>query len=236
MVVEEDTMKVIIFDVKGKVAHFRRPDTTSTQLTYPFITPTAVKGLVGAILGIEDFITNDKIGIQVLNPVRAVAQQMSMLGKDSGSTFNRPTTIELLVNPAYRIYYMGEEYGEQLASFLQKQHAVYPTYLGSAYALTKPILYDIRENVRNIGNINQPIQTKTVIPTRIIRSLQFQQDRQYSRAGGFLRFYKGDRTFEQSIDFIYEQEGKSISFILDTEALSSDIQLIDVGGEAVCLF
>ena len=115
-----------------------------------------------------------------------------------------------------------------------EQHAVYHLSR-KRICINETYFHDI-ENVRNIGNINQPIQTKTVIPTRIIRSLQFQQDRQYSRAGGFLRFYKGDRTFEQSIDFIYEQEGKSISFILDTEALSSDIQLIDVGGEAVCLF
>ena len=77
MVVEKQ-MKTIIFDLQGEMAHFRRPDTTSTQLTYPFITPTAIKGLVGAILGIEDFVTNDKIGIQLLNPVRTIAQQMSM--------------------------------------------------------------------------------------------------------------------------------------------------------------
>ena len=42
-----------------------------------------------------------------------VAQQMSMLG-NSGSSFNRPTSIELLVNPAYRIYYAGEEHVEDL--------------------------------------------------------------------------------------------------------------------------
>ena len=124
MVVEEDTMKVIIFDVKGKVAHFRRPDTTSTQLTYPFITPTAVKGLVGAILGIEDFITNDKIGIQVLNPVRAVAQQMSMLGKDSVQLL---IVKRLLTTHSQPIaFIIWEEYGEQLASFFRTACGISP--------------------------------------------------------------------------------------------------------------
>jgi len=40
-------MKGLAFDIKGSIAHFRRPDTTATQMTYPFITPTAVRGLVG---------------------------------------------------------------------------------------------------------------------------------------------------------------------------------------------
>ena len=63
-------MKAVIFDVTGTIAHFRRPDTTATQLTYPFITPTAAKGLVGAILGITDFVTQDQLGIRLLRPVR----------------------------------------------------------------------------------------------------------------------------------------------------------------------
>ena len=133
-------MKAVVFDIKGKIAHFRRPDTTVTQLTYPFITPLAAKGLVGAILGITDFVTKDKVGIQLLSPVRTSVQQLSMLGE--GGTFNRPTTIEYLVNPSYRIYYVGNEYVHELYSSLKKQQSVYPTYLGVAYALTFPQLID----------------------------------------------------------------------------------------------
>ena len=111
-------MKVVVFDVKGDIGHFRRPDTTATHLTYPFIPPTAVKGLVGAILGIEDFVTNDKIGIQILSEVNMVSQQMSML--KMGNTFNRPTTVQLLINPAYRIYYSGDEYVDELENGTQE--------------------------------------------------------------------------------------------------------------------
>ena len=110
-------MKVIVFDVKSSVGHFRRPDTTATQLTYPFMPPTAAKGLVGAILGISDFTTNDKVGIELRSKVRLVSQQLSLL-HNGGSTF-RPTTIQLLVEPAYRIYYCGDEYANQLETFLK---------------------------------------------------------------------------------------------------------------------
>ena len=50
-----------------------------------------------------------------------------MLGKDSGN-IQSTTTVELLVNPPYRIYYVGDEY-EELAERLKKQY-VYHAYLG----------------------------------------------------------------------------------------------------------
>lgn len=227
-------MIALAFDVKGKLAHFRRPDTTATHMTYPFITPTAARGLVGAILGIEDFTTNDKIGIQLLNPVISVAQQMSMLGKDGG-TFNRPTTIELLINPAYRIFYIGNEYGDQLLLSLKEDSAVYPTYLGSAYALTKPVFFKEYNQIKDIRNSATHLNTKTVIPISIIKDIQFESDRDYSRAGGFMLNYKGNRTFEKSIDFIYERSGKPITFELASDVLSSDIQVVQLEEEIVCL-
>ncbi|WP_339063930.1 CRISPR-associated protein Cas5 [Tepidibacillus marianensis] len=230
-------MKAVIFELKGSIAHFRRPDTTATHLTYPFITPTAAKGIVGAILGIEDFMTNDKIGIQLLSPVHTVTQQMSMIGKDAGNTFNRPTTIELIVNPYYRIYYAGKEYSEQLHDFLMKNHAVYPVYLGSAYALSKPLLNEVYQevNLEIVGN--SLIETKTIIPTSIVKELHFQQDHYYSRAGGFMYKYKGQRVFEQSINFLYEKEGRSITFtpVVNINE-DSEINIVRLGEEYVCLF
>ncbi|MHB1652782.1 MAG: CRISPR-associated protein Cas5 [Desulfitobacteriaceae bacterium] len=228
-------MKGLAFDIKGSIAHFRRPDTTATQMTYPFITPTAAKGLVGAILGIEDFVTQDRIGIELLNPVRTVAQQMSMLGKDAGSAFNRPTTIELLVNPSYRIYYSGNEYTDLLLDYLVNEKAVYVTYLGTAYALTKPVLYQTYPEVSYITeNDGKGIEVKTVVPTALIKEIVLKTDRYYCRAGGYLYEYKGNRTFEKSIDFLYEKDGKAISFIPKLDTLL-DLKLAMFGENLICL-
>lgn len=226
-------MKAVVFDVKGSIAHFRKPDTTSTQLTYPFITPTAIKGLVGAILGIEDFVTQDKVGLRLLRPVRTVAQQMSMLGKD-GNTFNRPTTIELVVNPAYRIYYAGGEFVETLDQFLRKGHAVYPLYLGCAYCLTWPRWQATYEQVDPV-TLDKPVETGTVVPSRIIKELILKDGHSYSRAGGFLHHYKGQRVFEKSIDFIYERNGRNITFI-PHDNMDDEIDLVRIGEEIVCLY
>lgn len=206
-------MKSVIFDVKGTIAHFRRPDTTATQLTYPFITPIAAKGLIGAVLGITDFMTRDQVGIQLLNPVRTSAQQLSMLGKDGGTSFNRPTTMELLVNPAYRIYYTGDEYVDELRDRLQGKCSVYHTYLGVAFAFTFPEFVGYDNDVQPIID-DSIIETYSVVPTCIIDELIIEDNRYYSRAGGFMKDYLGERRFEKSISFIYEKDNKSIKFRL----------------------
>lgn len=228
-------MKGVVFDVQGDLAFFRRPDTTNTQLTYPFMTPTAIKGLVGAILGIEDFVTDDRVGLSLLAPVRVVAQQLSMLGKDSGSsTFNRPTSIELVVSPAYRIYYAGHSHVEQLADYLKNEKSVYPTYLGSAFAITKPVFVDEVNEVAPI-EAEDEIESVTVVPTRFIESFKPEPGKNYSRAGGFMHRYLGNRTFERSVDFLFERSGRPIRFRPRRDIAEEDGMLCRFGEDVVCL-
>lgn len=205
------SLKIVSFDIKSSVAHFRRPDTTATQLTYPFIPPTVAKGLVGAILGIEDFTTTDKIGIQLLSEMRMVSQQLSLLGKGGGSTFNRPTTIQLLVEPAYRLYYAGEQYTDELEHLLQNKQSVYTTYLGSAYALTTPTYVDTWELPELTPN-EQICAALSVVPVSLIKELIMEDGYFYQRASGFMKDYQGNRTFEKSVDFIFEPKGEKLKF------------------------
>ena len=226
-------MKSVVFDVKGALAHFRRPDTTATQLTYPFITPLAAKGLVGAILGITDFTTQDRVGIQLLRPVSTSAQQLSMLGKDGGSSFNRPTTMELLVNPAYRLYYTGDEYVEELIKSLKNKHSVYHTYLGVAFAFTCPELIQYYEEVEIVSD-EEVIEPYSIVPTNMIQELIIEEERYYSRAGGFMKDYLGERRFEKSISFIYEKDGRSIKFQLKRDDCEGCL-VAQIGDKRICL-
>ena len=223
-------MKVVVFDVKGQVGHFRRPDTTATHLTYPFIPPTAAKGLVGAILGIEDFVTKDMVGIQLLSEVNMVSQQMSML--KMGNTFNRPTTVQLLINPAYRIYYAGEEYTDELEKRLKNKQSVYHTYLGSAYGLTTPI-YRETMNLENWNSDHEFQTAKTVMHVSAIDEIKVEEGLYYQRASGFMLEYYGERTFGKSIDFIYEQKGKGI--VCKPQTNKENYTMLDLDGEIVCL-
>src|ERR1700676_851306 len=111
---------VLVFDVRAPLAHFRRPDTLGTHASYPFITRTALRGLAASILGRTSLPPEVRAGVRLMKPVRTVAQELSMHGKtwEAGRgpphPFQRPTAIELVVEPHYRIYY-GGPYLEELS-------------------------------------------------------------------------------------------------------------------------
>ena len=206
-------MKLLVFDLKGNIAHFRRPDTTATHATYPFITRTALRGLLGSILGLAHWEGEAWTGIQLLSPVSTRAQQLSLLGKGyfagGAMSFNRPTSIELVINPYYRIYYHGESFNE-LCEHIEQGLAIYHTYLGSAFALTKPRFVEVLE-VEEMPP-ERAIESITVIPSHIVTNLEIQPGHQYVRAGGIPYHSLGEHHYEGTMNFIYERSGYPIRF------------------------
>ena len=234
-------MKVLVFDLQAKLAHFRRPDTTSTHVTYPFITRTALRGMLGSILGMEEFCGEAWTGIQLLSPVKTVSQELSLLGKGflggGGDSFNRPTSIELVVNPHYRIYYQGEHL-EELAAAIREQRSGYHTYLGSAFALTVPRYVNVVEMqmVPLDEAKTKELHSCTVVPVQIIRQLSVHPQVQYGRVGGILYESIGGRRFRGAVHVVYEVEGKPVHFYPRSSA-SPEVRILASGQEeVVCLW
>lgn len=64
------TLPIIIFRYSGKYAHFRRPYTNVSSLSYPFPPRPTISGLLGAILGIQknkvaETFDNEKLKVAV---------------------------------------------------------------------------------------------------------------------------------------------------------------------------
>jgi CRISPR-associated protein Cas5h len=208
-------MKVLVFDLKGDIGHFRRPDTTATHATYPFVTRTALRGMLGSILGLPEFLAEGWAGIELLSPVKTSVQQLSLLGKGflgSGPAFNRPTAIELVVKPHYRIYYHGE-YQEELTRSIAAGESTYHTYLGSAFALTVPRFVDeIDCKELPQGQLQGILNTTGVVPTHIVGKLHLKPGIQYARVGGMQYEYLGERRFRGTINLIWEVNGCQVAF------------------------
>lgn len=212
-------MSLVIFETRGSLAHFRRPDTLGTHATYPFITRTALHGLIASVLGRQTLPDNTRCGIRLLSPVRAVTQELSLHGKTwtagSGAeaTFSRPTAIELLVNPAYRLFYDGE-LAEELVQRLAQSHSHYHTYLGTAYCLTVPRLVQAvaADGVQGVTPEGGQLESTTVIPAAAVERLHSQAGRQYARVGGMLYQHLGKRRFRGTINLLYEVQGQPIRF------------------------
>ncbi|MCL5292692.1 MAG: CRISPR-associated protein Cas5 [Actinobacteria bacterium] len=216
-------MGVLVFDVRSDIAHFRRPDTLGTHASYPFITRTALHGLVASILGLEALPEMPLCGVRLLSQVKSIAHELSFLGKGwvgGGHDFNRPTAIELIVKPHYRIYYHGPLEGE-LAELIREKRSYYHTYLGSAYCLTIPEYQAQYEDSEAtiFDPTDQFITCSTVLPVNAVRELHTQEAREYARVGGMLYEHLGNRRFRGSINLIYEVHGQPIVF---APALSFD--------------
>lgn len=237
--------EVLVFSLKGALAHFRQPDTTATHATYPFPPRPTIHGLLASILGInfdigegEAFLQeNHLVGLALLNPVRTVSAQMSMHGKGftSGSgTFNRLTTIELLVSPHYLVYYTGSRLGE-LAQRIKSGQSVYHTYLGSAYCLTFPTYQGLYQAAKVVPD-GKPLNLSTVIPQEAVQEVAFEPGDNYAVARALPYRHIGGRIFEQTINVLYETNGRPLRIIAEQNRKINCKFAAIPGGKVICLW
>ncbi|MDM8557484.1 type I-B CRISPR-associated protein Cas5b [Candidatus Parabeggiatoa sp. HSG14] len=147
-------MRCIVFEVKGEYAQFKKPYSPMSPVTYPFPPPTAVMGLLGAIIGYEKHEYHERLGWQSLRiavslrqPVQVFRTSINLLNTKNGTdTFFRPKVdkdthiqvpFEFLKFPHYRIYVSGllEKAMNELAKNLQMGCTAFTPVLGLASCL-----------------------------------------------------------------------------------------------------
>ena len=139
-------MKVLSFMMNGRFAHFCAPYTNVYRLTQPCPTKTAIMGFVGSVLGIEkdDLSLHQKIqcGVEICSEYRTISIPYLTRKGFPGSSKNKEssrTSVEVIVNPKYRVYITGE--GEllpkiqQLQQLMLRQESVFTPYLGIAQCI-----------------------------------------------------------------------------------------------------
>ncbi|HSA05820.1 MAG TPA: type I-B CRISPR-associated protein Cas5b [Candidatus Gastranaerophilales bacterium] len=143
-------MKALKFEIWGEFAHFRKPYTTSSPLTFPFPTRPALAGIISAIIGLpknNDTCQNEQsyIGICLKNSVKkmrlginlSLAPGVSAMKTgyyDVQKQSNRMPQIryEYLKDPYYIVYFSHEDETiyNKLKEHLQNHTSVYTPYLG----------------------------------------------------------------------------------------------------------
>lgn len=137
-------MKILIFDVSGEFAHFRKFNTTSSPLTYTIPTRTAVTGLLGAILGIGrevfyDHFLKEKasVAIQVLKPIRKQGYGFNLINTKEGMYRIKNRTqvrFEFVADPAYRVFFTQSDPAllANLKERIERKDFTFQPYLGLA--------------------------------------------------------------------------------------------------------
>lgn len=156
-------MKCLVFKVRGDYARFRKSYTTTSALTYLLIHPVAVRGLIGAVLGInrEELYekTKDiKVAVQVINEIKKDMQSFNLINmKSSDKIFRFPSNVEFLRDVKYRIFIKADEnIISELEKSLKQGEFVFTPYLGASEHIAK-IEYEGVYNCEKLPNGNHQV-------------------------------------------------------------------------------
>jgi len=146
-------LEILIFDLSGKMAHFRKYYTNSSSLTYYFPPRTVIIGLIAGLIGKErdsyyEIFSKDKayVGISVKSNIKKIIQTVNYIWAEKLSDLNlskgQHTQIPLeIITPQnfddsikYRIYFYHKENEiyERIIDAVKNKKIVYPPYLGIA--------------------------------------------------------------------------------------------------------
>ncbi|MBI9031135.1 type I-B CRISPR-associated protein Cas5 [bacterium] len=142
--------KVLVFDIFGEYAHFRKYFTNMSPTTFIIPPRTVIAGIIGAIIGIdksenpEKFLLKDSlIAVGLKREVNKVVMQINGVKATSLSNLTMPLGMkrqinyEFVKNPLYRIYFShnDDELYNLLKNRLEMHESTYTIALGSAQCL-----------------------------------------------------------------------------------------------------
>lgn len=136
--------KVVVFDIWGNYAHFKKIYATTSAVSYMIPTKTALYGYVGAVLGLgkNEYLSHFQnksclLGLRVQKPIimqRINTNLRPSLGRLNPNDNRKPTTMEYVYEPKYRVYFMHKcsDMTEGLNERLKNRQPVYTPTLGLA--------------------------------------------------------------------------------------------------------
>jgi CRISPR-associated protein Cas5h len=167
-----------VFEVWGKLACFRKPYTTTSTVSFPLPPPTAVAGLISAILGFSNGsakrgeaalywqkLKGTRITIQRLNHTSWASSGVNFINpKNPQKNLHIQIRHQFVRNPYYRIFVQG---GIEAALDEQLRHkrSVYTPYLGVGYALAEVSYcgsFDFEQAL--VKNTAEEIPVSSVLP------------------------------------------------------------------------
>jgi len=226
--------KILIFDVWGDYAHFRRFYTTTSPLTFPIPPRTALCGLIGAILGLEKennqylkyFSTSQAfIGLKLSEPVKKVRIAENLINT-KGNYFtlikkSGPRTqisFEFIKNPKYKIYFYHRDEGiyRQMEKNLKYHKSIYTPCLG------------LSENIANFKFVGEFkiesqnsdgdfVEINSILPAEKTLSeggVRFDRDSEYFSVRIPIEL-NTERIVTKYGDILFERNGKSIKVKTD---------------------
>lgn len=223
--------KILIFDIKGPMAHFRKFYTNSSSLSYLFPPRTVVAGIIAGILGLpserfENKKNVDKIYYELLNPnkcsiglsvkskIRKIMQTVNYSytkTQNNQILFGKPTQIplEILLTKnfgdeiQYRIYFSHNDNNiyNDFKSMISNNKFIYSPYLGISEFLASFEYID--ETEVKLYETNDIIKISSVCKLKDIE-LNFNKDGIQYLVEKMPTGFLNDRTPLETEDYVVE--------------------------------
>ena len=215
---------VVVFDVWGDYAYFRRGYTTTSTISYPFPSRTTIAGFISGILGYprdsyyELFNEeNSSIGLKIVNPIKKARINLNYVNtkesmhlfeiKSNGKRTQVPA--EFLKDVKYRLYISlkDKKLMKKLYGLLKEHKSIYTPYLGITECLCNfEVVGDGLYSVEELTGEN--IQIDSIILKKD-SNICIEPDKKY----GVVKspaFMNNDRSVKTFLEYYYEDNGKSI--------------------------
>ncbi|HEY5536603.1 MAG TPA: type I-B CRISPR-associated protein Cas5b [Ignavibacteria bacterium] len=221
--------KVIVFDIWGNYAHFKKIYSTTSALTYPIPLKTSIYGYVSSIIGGSDLDKNDnkylesfkeglcKIGIQIMSPLIMQRINTNLRPKFGSLGWNdnrKPTMMEYVYNPKYRIYFYhsNNELYNKLKINLEEHKSFYTPVLGLAYLISNFEYIDECEVIEK--NKNELTLINSVIPKSFFLDFDidstFDDENEIVEINQYAVEMDNERNVTKRDDILFDRKAKPI--------------------------
>ena len=140
----------VVFDIGGSLALFRKAYTTTSTVSFPFPPPTAIAGIIAAVVGLNhnsskkscmagywESMHETKIALRIMKYGTIERHALNFWNtKNANKNPHIQVKHQFVRSPLYRIYVEGA-IEEQLRQHLENETFIYTPYLGVAYALAE---------------------------------------------------------------------------------------------------
>jgi CRISPR-associated protein Cas5h len=225
-------MKVLVFDIWGDYAHFRKFYTTSSPLTFSFPPPPTIAGIMGAIYGAgkDDYLNifapaQCRLALKIVSPVKKVRMGINLINTKGNywqpvkKKNHEPRTqirTEFLKDPCFRIYaaHEDEKVFNKLSQSMKEHKCVYTVSLGLSEMLAdfKFVgIFESEESHSGLTEVSTPIRDDNLHTDGLVIG----PDTKYFKEKMPIRM-NPDRVVDIYDDVVYEPNGRTIKALVKT--------------------
>jgi CRISPR-associated protein Cas5h len=222
--------KILIFDISGTFAHFKKYYTNASRLTYGIPTRTVITGLIAGILGFEKDTYHEKfteettrIGIRLLSPYRKIMQGMNFYNITKKASLRSQAPMEILVPEigkntiSFRVYFSNEKYTCELQERISHHNYYYNPYLGITEFLADINFIDLTEYITKYTE-KKVLKIQSCFKKEYIEKLdstQIQKEGLKYIIDRRPEKFNNNREFLKFSDYIYDESCKGIFALIN---------------------